>query len=367
MIKIGCCITPHGFGHAARACAVMEALAARMSVCFEIVSTTPEWFFAESLTATYRLHPVISDIGLVQRNSLQEDPELTLGLLNDFYPLEPFFVNHVAALFADCQLVICDIAPLGIVAAEKCGVESVLLENFTWDWIYQGYVDQWPGFSSHIDYLQQLYATADYHIQAEPVCNLTENDPLTPPIARQRRQQRSEIRQQLRIDDSDSVVLVTMGGAVGTELPIAQMAAMEGQCCFVLSGQDVTKMVVQGNLRLLPQESSIYHPDLVAACDAVIGKVGYSTLAEVYQAGIPFGYICRPGFRESTPLASFIDREMVSLEITEEQFRDNTWLDLLPQLCALAPDNNKRANGVLAAADFLADLLDRQLHDFFGG
>lgn len=356
MMRIGCCITPHGFGHAARACAVMEALSEQCQVCFEIVTTVPEWFFAESLTAPYTLHSISCDVGLVQRNSLQEDLGRTIELLDCFYPLDRKLVDRVAALFGDCELVICDIAPLGIAAAQRAGVVSVLVENFTWDWIYRSYLAQWPGFNAHIGYLQQLYREADYHLQAAPVCKPEQCDLLISPIARQGRQDPSGIRERLRVTATDILVLVTMGGVPGTELPLARMASMNQ--CFILPGQAGEEMVVRGNLRLLPPNSGIFHPDLVAACDAVIGKVGYSTLAEVYRAGVPFGYICRPGFPESPPLAAFINREMVSMEITWELFQNNSWLDKIPELCRLVPDRNRRENGAKAAAAFLVDILE---------
>ena len=355
-IRVGCCITPHGFGHAARACAVMEALSARSAVCFEIVTTVPEWFFAESLTAPYTLHPISCDIGLVQRSSLEEDVEQTLDLLDRFYPLDQYLVDRVAAVFEDCRFVICDIAPLGIAAARRAGAVSVLVENFTWDWIYQPYLEQWPGFSPHISYLRQLYRDADYHLQAEPVCEPGDCDLLTAPIARQRRQNPFVIRDRLQVAATDTLVLVTMGGVPGTEIDLTRMAAMDQ--CFILPGQAEEEMVVRGNLRLLPPDSGIYHPDLVAACDAVIGKVGYSTLAEVYQAGVPFGYIRRPEFRESPPLAAFIDREMVSMEIPWEQFKDNAWLDRVPELCTRPRDRSRKENGAAAAAAYLINLLN---------
>lgn len=354
-IRIGCCITPHGFGHAARACAIMEALSVQCSVYFEVVTTVPEWFFAESLNAPYTLHSISCDVGLVQRNSLEEDPGRTIELLDRFYPLDRDLVDRVATLFVDCKLVICDIAPLGIAAAQQAGIVSVLVENFTWDWIYQSYLQQWPGFNSHINYLKQLYRRADYHLQTEPVCKPVKCDLLTTPIARQKREDPSVIRDRLLVAETDTLVLVTMGGVPGTELPLARMEVMEQ--CFILPGQAEKEIIVQGNMRLLPPDSGIYHPDLVAACDAVIGKVGYSTLAEVYQAGIPFGYICRPDFRESTPLTAFINREMVSMEITWEQFKTNSWLEKIPDLCRFVPDRRNKENGAMAAAAFLADLL----------
>ncbi|MCI5143265.1 MAG: hypothetical protein D3909_16375 [Candidatus Electrothrix sp. ATG1] len=177
LVHIGCCITPHGLGHAARACAVMEALSRRIPVHYTIVSMAPAWFLTESLTASYTLHPLQTDVGLVQYDALREDLEQTLKALNAFfYPFQPELLDQLAALFADCQLVLCDIAPVGIAATSQARklygaeVRSVLLENFTWDWIYQQYLTSHPEFTPFIHYLEQLYSTADYHIQAEPVC-----------------------------------------------------------------------------------------------------------------------------------------------------------------------------------------------------
>jgi len=333
----------------------MEALGGLRPVAFEIVSTVPQWFFAESLTVAYTLHPVNCDIGLVQSNALEEDPGRTLECLDQFYPLDHDLVDRVASVFAECRIVLCDIAPLGIAAARQAGVASVLMENFTWDWIYQAYRDQWPGFGSHINYLRELYRSVDYHLQTEPVCEVVDCDLLTPPVARQRRARSSVIRERLQIAATDSVVLLTMGGVPGMSIDLGRMADMEQ--CFILPGQAEKEMVVQGNLRLLPSDSGLYHPDLVAASDAVIGKVGYSTLAEVYQAGVPFGYICRPEFRESGPLADFIQREMVSLKIPWQQFYDNSWLGRVAELCAYSRDTSEKENGSAAAAEFLCKLV----------
>jgi len=337
----------------------MEALAARLPVCFEIVTTVPDWFFAESLSAPYTLHPIVCDIGLVQRNALEEDPGKTLALLDCFYPLDQQLLDEAAFLFADCRLLLCDIAPLGIAAAREAGIVSVLLENFTWDWIYQAYLGQWPGFSPHINYLRQLYEMADYHLQTEPVCEYRACDLLLAPIARQRRMSSSIIREQLQSAATDDVVLVTMGGVPGVEIDLSRMADMEQ--CFILPGRTREGMVVRGNLRLLSPDSGFYHPDLVAACDVVIGKVGYSTLAEVYQAGVPFGYICRPGFRESAALAAFINREMVSMEISWQGFSENRWLDKIPELASCPRDRAEQQNGASAAADFLCNILNHRM------
>lgn len=51
--RIGCCITAHGFGHATRAAAVMEALGRRLPVDCTIVTAAPAQLFAESLSAPH--------------------------------------------------------------------------------------------------------------------------------------------------------------------------------------------------------------------------------------------------------------------------------------------------------------------------
>ncbi len=333
----------------------MESLAALCPVFFEIVTTVPEWFFDQSLSAPFTLHHINSDVGLVQKNALEEDLGQTLEALEQFYPLDLHLVSRTAALFTDCALVICDIAPLGIAAARRAGVASVLIENFTWDWIYQQYSTAYSSFDRHIGEFKHLYALADYHIQASPVCRLTDCDLQTSPIARARRDTRPELRRQLQVDESERLVLVTMGGIPGTILPLERMAAMKQ--CFVLPGTArENQMEIKGNLRLLPVNCRLHHPDLIAACDAVIGKVGYSTMAEVYQADVPFGYIGRPDFRESAVLEEYISREMVSLEIPYEQFQGTLWLERVPELCRLARKYRISSNGADSAARFLRDI-----------
>ena len=63
-----------------------------------------------------------------------------------------------------------------------------------------------------------------------------------------------------------------------------------------------------GNVWLLPHRSGFFHPDLVQAADAVVGKIGYSTLAETCRARIPYGFVPRAGFRESAVLGRWLIR-----------------------------------------------------------
>ena len=90
-------------------------------------------------------------------------------------------------------------------------------------------------------------------------------------------------------------------------------------CAIILLG-GVDEISRDGAIIRLPHHSGIYHPDLVYASDALVGKLGYSTLAEVYAANVRFGYIPRRRFRESPPLAKFVEREMAGMSIDDEEF-----------------------------------------------
>jgi UDP-N-acetylglucosamine:LPS N-acetylglucosamine transferase len=108
---------------------------------------------------------------------------------------------------------------------------------------------------------------------------------------------------------------------------------------------------------LLPHQSSFYHPDLVHASDAVVGKLGYSTLAEVYHSGVPFGYVARTHFPESQPLAHYVKRNMPGVVIEEGDFTSGHWLCQFPELLSLKPIRRRGPNGAKEIASYIGGLL----------
>lgn len=352
--RIGCCITPHGFGHAARAAAVMEAVGEQVQAEFVVGTTVPEWFFFDSLSRPFSYQALPTDIGLVQKNSMQEDLHATLRELDDFYPLSEERVARAVQLFSGCDLILCDIAPLGIVAAARLGIPSVLLENFTWDWIYSGYLADFPDLRAHIDYLRSVYSQATLHLQTDPVCRPAAGLRVTAPISRAAGQSRAEVRRRLRVG-REKLVLLTMGGVKGNTYAIAPLVQKK-DTVFILGGRG-KEDEFSGNIRWIAKQSDFFHPDLVVASDLVVGKAGYSTLAEVYSAGVPFAYICRKTFPESAILADFIDRKMRGTELAEADLLSGTWIRRLDELTARQPENRSRENGALFAAEAIVDLL----------
>ncbi len=185
--RIAYFVTPHGFGHAARAAAVMKALAdIDAAVQFEIFTTVPSWFFQDSMATGFNYHHLVTDIGLVQKSAFQADLDDTLRRLNGFFPLATSLIAQTAETIKslNCVLIICEIAPMGILVAKEAGIPSILVENFTWDWLYQQYTATDSRINRYIDYLQPIFNAASYHIQTEPVCSRKPVDLSTAPVSR---------------------------------------------------------------------------------------------------------------------------------------------------------------------------------------
>ncbi|MFZ0611207.1 MAG: hypothetical protein WAM73_03120 [Desulfobacterales bacterium] len=358
-LRIACFISPHGFGHAARAAATMEAAGRRLAPCrFEIFTTVPSWFFEDSLSVPFTWHPVATDIGLVQKNSFSEDIERTVASLNAFLPFDSALVEDLAQKISRmaCHLILCDIAPLGIAVGRRCHRPSVLIENFTWDRIYAGYRSVAGEMAPHISYLRQVFDAADHHIQTEPVCFRDAVDLTVGPVSRSFRTSGPEIRRRLGVALTAKIVLVTTGGIPERHGFLDQLKKFAG-ATFILPGSS-SAPETHDNLVLLPHRSIFFHPDIVYASDAVVGKVGYSTIAEVYAAGVPFGHVARDPYPESPGLLDFVTRHMPGIAISEADFSSGRWLSTLPKLLELPREPRVGTNGSEQIAAYLGRILE---------
>jgi len=358
MHRIAYFITPHGFGHAARASAIMTAVSETVPlVSFDIFTTVPEWFFEDSFSGQFEYHEFVTDIGLVQTTPFSHDLDETIETLDRFIPFDPALISDTANYLEQraCQLVVCDISPIGISIAEKAGIPSILIENFTWDWIYEDFVHADARVCRYVDYFQEIYQAVDYHIQTSPVCNPQSVDITTGPISRKIGLSYIQVRENLGISKEKKFVLITTGG-VRDKYPFLKNLTANKEIYFVVPGGG-EHYENQNNLILLPYRSGFNHADLVNAADAVVGKVGYSTTAEVYQSGVPFGYVPRSNFRETGKLVAFIEKEMTGFCIGDEEFKTGKWLSKVSQLLSFPRILRDNRNGAHQAADLIRDIL----------
>lgn len=350
-------ISPHGYGHAARSCAVIQQLAKLLPDHeFHIFTLAPEWFFHDSLKGVrFSYHPLQTDVGFIQLSPLHIDFDASLKKLAEFIPPDQHQLHELSSklLGLNCRAVICDISPLGVLAGRQAGLPVFLLENFTWDWIYEFYLDTHPGFSPYVDFFRQTYQEIDFHIQAEPASAPTEKSYTCAPISRTPRCSKDDVRAALNIPQEARVILISTGG-IAARHHFAEKLIKLGDCFFIIPNNTKHPHHYK-NIIELPHHSQFYHPDLVNAADALICKLGYSTIAEVYQAGLPALYISRADFRESYPMGAFVNEHLPSIEITSEDFEQQNWLERISDLMKLKPLSGSRPNGDIQAAAFIAE------------
>jgi hypothetical protein len=295
------------------------------------------------------------DVGFVQQSALVEDVPGTIRRLDAFLPFKETQVAHLAGLVreAGCEAVLCDIAPLGLAVARAAGLRSILIENFTWDNLYAHYAGPHPRLGDHAAYLRQWFSAADIHIQTEPVCHpAPKTDLVTAVVSRPPRTDPETVRRILGVAPDRKLVLITMGG-VSERTPVLAHLAHRHDLVFVVAW-GAARQHTAGNVICLPLRSSIYHPDLIHAADAVIAKLGYSTMAEVHHAGVPMGYISRRNYPEMPGLVGFTERHVAGLPLADPNLGEGVEPDFIDRLLALPRRPPPAVNGADQAADFMA-------------
>ncbi len=351
-------ISPHGFGHATRASAVMEAInCIDPSIRFEIYTLIPQWLFDQSLQCPFNYHSLLTDIGIIQPDSLAINLPETVSRLNNFIPFDQTLISGLADELGglDCKLAMCDISPLGIAVANKLKIPSILIENFTWDWLYEFYATSHPDFKKHIAYLREIFLTSTFHIQTEPVCRSVNASLTTAPVSRKVRLSAKDTRKQLGLGVDENMALITMGGFNEEYGFLDKLNKVDG-VNFVITGGKENKRLGH-NVYLLPKHSEIYHPDMVNACDLVISKAGYSAVAEVYNAGVPLVSVERNNFREAPIVEAYIMKHMNGVLLKEIQFRNGDWIPQTPDFINMPRINrNAGENGAKQIAEFVCSL-----------
>lgn len=357
VLKIAWFVSPHGFGHAARACAVMdEVFRQKPDAVFEIFTTVPEWFFSASLSASFHYHACRCDVGLVQRSALEEDLEATVKRLNEVDLLAEATVGALSQkiLNLGCRAVVADIAPQGLAVARTAGLPSILVENFTWDWIYRAYAGRWPAINHWADKFEAEFSQCDLRIQAEPWCLPVDGAVQVPPISRRPGNGREAIRNELGIEGEHPMLLVSMGGIPWRYSGLEKMAEAQG-LTIVIPGGGTTE-ARRGSLIVLPHHSRFHHPDMVHAADGVLAKLGYSTVAEVWSAGCSLGWIGRPTFPESAKMARWVRRHLGGIEISQDELIEGSWVERLDEIVSSTGPRAHRRGGAFGAAKALLEV-----------
>lgn len=350
-------VTSHGFGHAARACAVMHQLRRmRADLHFHLFTSLPPHVFPVELTGVADFHQCSVDVGVRQSGALDFDWAATSRALGDFLS---DFDERAAALALElqrrgCAAVLCDIAPFGIAVAKQAGLPVALIENFSWSWIYAAAQQDDECVQRAIHLFDVFRSMADLKILASPGYAPGDADSVVPPISRPVLSSPDEVRRQFGIAHDERLILVSLGGF---QYPLERFA-VENQAKnvrYLILGQRASWR--HGQVTSLSAEDYVYLPDIVAASDALVTKLGYSTLAEAWMCDTPVAYVSRPAFAENAILEPFVEESMCALRLAREELDDGRWMPRVVNELLLARSRVQRVSGALRAAHCIVEWL----------
>lgn len=277
-------ISSHGFGHLTRSLAIIELLLQEredLTICIkcsaEHAAFAERYLRERKLSAEIQLFASNFEI-VVDPVKVQVNFPATIHNLRKWIKeLPERAVQECEQISRQTTVIISDIVPEAFLAAEQLGIPAIGISNFTWYEICKDYVEE-----DELLILRELYQKAaaflEYPLSTGdnmPVANRTAVGLISRPIETDKV---DEIRRRYK-KSGRPLLLFSIGGALELEYK-ALPAGIDW-----LHTRGVSLPPAQ-NIFSIPDDE----PDIqnyVAACDAVVTKFGWSTLAEALIAEKP--------------------------------------------------------------------------------
>jgi len=326
-------ISGHGYGHTVRAIEVIKTLLKSDSNCHVHIRTSaPEWLFNSIPDGRWYYHPIRLDVGAIQKNSFSVDKEATLSayakLISHFDDLlvqeYRFLLEH------GINIVISDITPIAFDAAQKAGIPSVAIGNFSWDWIYGDWMEDYPRFQFVVEHIRQSYGRADVLLRLPFYGDMSAFPSIKDValIGRKSYLSRDEVRRKLGLPLAGEPKVVLLGLRHQDLSHVHMQNVTNSEHILFLTNNTRIK---HANIRYF-REGELPYESIVAACDAVLSKPGYSMIAECIINRTPMLYVPRQDFAEDIVLRKGLQQFAVCQEMPMAEYEKGQWLEFLERL-----------------------------------
>ncbi|KAL5716067.1 L-arabinokinase [Ranunculus cassubicifolius] len=363
-------VTGHGFGHATRVAEVVRHLILAGHEV-HVVTGAPAFVFTSAIESPRLfIRKVLLDCGSVQSDALTVDRLASLEKYSEtaVVPRASILATEVEWLKSiKADLVVSDVVPVACRAAADAGIRSVCVTNFSWDFIYAEYViDTGRHHRSIVWQIAEDYSHCEFLIRLPGYCPMPAfRDVIDVPlVVRTLRKSRQEVRQELGIGEDVKVVIFNFGGQpAGWKLK--QEYLPDGWLCLVCGASDSQE--IPPNFIKLAKD--VYTPDLIAASDCMLGKIGYGTVSEALAYNLPFVFVRRDYFHEEPFLRNMLEYYQCGVEMIRRDLLTGQWAPYLLRAVSLKPCYDQGINGGEVAAATLQDTALGKYHasDKFSG
>ncbi|XP_028802273.1 L-arabinokinase [Neltuma alba] len=349
-------VTGHGFGHATRVAEVVRHLIlAGHDV--HVVTGAPEFVFTSDIQSPRLfIRKVLLDCGAVQADALTVDRLASLEMYSEtavkprasILEKETEWLNSIKA-----DLVVSDVVPVACRAAADAGIRSVCVTNFSWDFIYAEYVMA-AGYHhrSIVWQIAEDYSHCEFLIRLPGYCPMPAfRDVIDVPlVVRRLHKSRKEVRKELGVADDAKVVILNFGGQP-SGWKLKEEFLPSGWLCLVCGASDSQDL--PPNFKKLAKNA--YTPDIIAASDCMLGKIGYGTVSEALAYKCPFVFVRRDYFNEEPFLRNMLEHYQSGVEMIRRDLLTGHWKPYLERAMTLKPCYEGGINGGEVAAHILQE------------
>jgi L-arabinokinase len=356
-------ISGHGFGHASRQIQIINAVGARRpGVPIFLRTSAARWLLDRTITPPFIVDPEPCDIGVIQIDSLRLDARATIEQAREFYRTIDERAEMEAAKLREhnVALVISDAPPLASAAAAAAGVRSIVVSNFTWDWIYEEYREHLSSAPDLIPTIQKAYrhACAAWRLPMHGGFETFDTIVDVPFVARHARHDREDTRMRLGLPAMDRrLALLSFGGYGVSDLDLSSLDCVD-MWEVVVTGTTAPGSMPRGVYFIYEQhiyDCGLRYEDLVHAVDAVVTKPGYGIISECIANETPIVYTSRGRFPEYDVLVREMPRYVRNAYIDQADLRTGRWRAALDAAVnAPAPPERPATNGAAAIAEMIA-------------
>lgn len=364
-------ISGHGFGHASRQIEVINAVSRGQlrsrDIDIIIRTSAPAWLFERTADQPFTLLAGPCDTGIIQFDSLRLDERATVDEAAAFYGTMPARAAAEARILRerDVRLVICDAPPLACAAAAAAGVPSIVLSNFTWDWIYEGYASTFAARAPQVlPAIREAYASAaaGWRLPLHGGFATVPHVDDLPYVARHARHSRQDVLAGLQIAADRPLALSSFGGYGVRDFDPAPLDCLD-RWTVIITGREDPGTVPLGVVFI--DEARIYdagfrYEDLVAAVDVVVTKPGYGIVSECIANHTAMLYTSRGHFVEYDVMVREMPNLLRCRFLEQAWLLAGRWLEALDALLDSppAPRRPDTHGAEIAAAEILRRVRD---------
>uniref|UniRef100_A0A7N0U826 L-arabinokinase n=1 Tax=Kalanchoe fedtschenkoi TaxID=63787 RepID=A0A7N0U826_KALFE len=349
-------VTGHGFGHATRVVEVVRHLI-NAGHDVHVVTGAPDYVFTSAVQSPRLfIRKVLLDCGAVQADALTVDRLASLEKYKEtaVVPRESILATETEWLHSiNADLVVSDVVPVACRAAADAGIRSVCVTNFSWDFIYAEYV-----MAAGIHHRSIVWQIAEDYSHCEFLIRLPGYCPMpafrdvidVPLVVRRLHKSRKEVREQLGIGEDVKLVIFNFGGQpAGWKLQEHYLPS--GWLCLVCGASQDQELPPN----FIKLAKDVYTPDIMTACDCMLGKIGYGTVSEALAYKLPFIFVRRDYFNEESFLRNMLEYYQGGVEMIRRDLLTGHWAPYLEHATTLRPCYDGSINGGEVAARILQD------------